>query len=90
MNTEFESSLEPARLQPRPPGKFLLRQWALTRTAQPAIRAIAMLRFILAFLLAPFPAALLQAILVALWPISDAIGIYRHPLSWFAATCIVL
>jgi len=46
-----------------------------------------MLRFVLAFLLAPLPAALLHAILVALWP-RPGLGIYQHPVSMFATMCL--
>ena len=48
-----------------------------------------MLRVILAFLLAPFPAALMQALLVALWPLTRGAGIYQHPASMFVAMCVL-
>jgi hypothetical protein len=47
-----------------------------------------MLRLTLAFLLTPFPAALLHAVLVALWPM-PGLAIYRHPASMFAAMVLV-
>lgn len=46
-------------------------------------------RLILAFLLAPFPAALMQAILVALWPLRGGPAIYQHPASMFASMCLL-
>ena len=45
-----------------------------------------MLRRVWAFLLAPFPAALFQSIVVALWPKQE--GIFAHPASMFVAICI--
>jgi hypothetical protein len=47
------------------------------------------MRFFLAFLLAPFPAALIQAVIVAIWP-GPGPGVYQHPASMFAAICLLL
>ena len=44
-------------------------------------------RTILAFLLAPFPAALIQSIMVALWP-KEGMGVFENPASMFVAICI--
>jgi hypothetical protein len=46
-----------------------------------------MLRTIFAFLLAPFPAALLHSILVAVWP-RPGLGIYQHSASMFVFICL--
>jgi hypothetical protein len=48
-----------------------------------------MLRRILAFLLAPLPAALLQAAIVALWGTQGASN-YEHPSTMFVAMCLFL
>ncbi|WP_380875531.1 hypothetical protein [Sphingomonas sp. DBB INV C78] len=40
-----------------------------------------------AFLVAPFPAALFQSIVVALWP-KEGMGVFKHPSSMFVAVCI--
>jgi len=46
-----------------------------------------MFRSIAAFLLAPFPAALFQAIVVAIWPKAGT-GVFEHPSSMFVAICL--
>jgi hypothetical protein len=46
-----------------------------------------MLRKIGGFLLAPFPAALFQSIVVALWP-KPGRGVFEHPLSMFTVICL--
>lgn len=40
------------------------------------------------FLLAPFPAALFQSLIVAEWP-KHGMGIFEHPVSMFAAICLL-
>lgn len=45
-----------------------------------------MLRKLGAFLLAPFPAALFQSVVVALWP-KPGRGVFANPLSMFALVC---
>lgn len=47
-----------------------------------------MKRVTLAFLLAPFPAALIQSIVVALWP-KEGRGVFAHPLSMFVTICLL-
>jgi hypothetical protein len=46
-----------------------------------------MLRVALAFVVAPFPAAFLQSLVVALWP-KPGMGVFEHPASMFVAVCI--
>jgi hypothetical protein len=46
-----------------------------------------MLRIALAFVAAPFPAALFQSIVVALWP-KQEMGVFENPPSMFVAICI--
>jgi len=46
-----------------------------------------MLRSAWAFLAAPFPAALFQSIVVALWP-KEGMGVFENPYSMFVAVCI--
>jgi hypothetical protein len=46
-----------------------------------------MLRSAWAFLTAPFPAALFQSIVVALWP-KEGMGVFQNPPSMFVAVCI--
>jgi hypothetical protein len=41
-----------------------------------------MKRIIIAFLIAPFPAALIQAVFVAVWP-KKGMGVFEHPQSMF-------
>ena len=45
-----------------------------------------MKRVALAFL-APFPAAFIQSVVVALWP-KESMGVFEHPLSMFVAICL--
>lgn len=47
-----------------------------------------MKRIALAFLLAPFPAALIQSIVVAVWP-KPGMGVFQHPLSMFITICLL-
>ena len=47
-----------------------------------------MFRPLIAFLLAPFPAAFFQAIIVAGWP-KEGMGVFEHPVSMFAAICLL-
>ena len=47
-----------------------------------------MKRIALGFLVAPFPAAFFQSIVVALWPKKD-MGVFEHPLSMFVALCLL-
>jgi len=47
-----------------------------------------MKRVILAFLIAPFPAAFLQSVVVALWP-KEGMGVFEHPMSMFVAICLL-
>lgn len=47
------------------------------------------MRIILGYVLAPFPAALIQAIFVALWPKIDMGGVFAHPASMFVAICLL-
>lgn len=47
-----------------------------------------MLRIIAAFLVAPIPAALIQAVVVMLWPKQD-MGVFEHPVSMFFAICLL-
>ncbi|WP_176597981.1 hypothetical protein [Sphingobium sp. 15-1] len=47
-----------------------------------------MFRPLIAFLLAPFPAAFFQAIIVAIWP-KEGMGVFQHPASMFAAICLL-
>jgi energy-converting hydrogenase Eha subunit A len=47
-----------------------------------------MLRIALAFVMAPIPAALIQSIIVALYP-KDGMGVFEHPASMFVAICIL-
>jgi len=42
----------------------------------------------LAFLIAPFPAALIQSIVVALWS-KEGMGVFEHPASMFVAICLL-
>lgn len=46
-----------------------------------------MLRSIGAFVVAPFPAALFQAIVVAIWP-KQGQGVFENPPSMFVALCL--
>ena len=46
-----------------------------------------MLRNAWAFIAAPFPAALLQSIVVGLWP-KEGMGVFQNPASMFVAICI--
>jgi hypothetical protein len=48
---------------------------------------LTVLRKIGGFLVAPFPAALFQSIVVALWP-KPGRGVFEHPLSMFAVICL--
>ncbi len=45
-------------------------------------------RNIFAFLVAPFPAALFQAIAVAIWP-KPGMGVFERPASMFVAICLL-
>lgn len=47
-----------------------------------------MKRVALGFLLAPFPVAFLQSVVVALWP-KKGMGVFEHPLSMFVALCLL-
>ncbi len=47
-----------------------------------------MFRSVIAFLLAPLPAAFFQATIVAIWP-KDGMGVFEHPASMFFAICLV-
>lgn len=47
-----------------------------------------MKRVALAFLVAPFPAAFIQSVVVALWP-KEGMGVFEHPLSMFVAICLL-
>jgi hypothetical protein len=47
------------------------------------------LRKIFAFLVAPLPAALIQSIVVAIWP-KEGQGVFEHPASMFVAMCLLL
>ena len=46
-----------------------------------------MLRSSAAFVASPFPAALFQSIVVALWP-KEGMGVFENPPSMFVAVCI--
>jgi hypothetical protein len=47
-----------------------------------------MLRIIAAFLVAPIPAALIQAVVIMLWP-KQGKGVFEHPASMFVAICLI-
>ena len=47
-----------------------------------------MKRIALAFLLAPFPAALIQSVVVGIWPKAGK-GVFEHPTSMFVAICLL-
>lgn len=47
-----------------------------------------MKRVALAFLVAPFPAAFIQSIVVALWP-KPGMGVFAHPVSMFVVICLL-
>ena len=47
-----------------------------------------MLRSIMAYIVAPFPAALFQALVVALWP-KPGLGVFANPSSMFVAICLL-
>jgi hypothetical protein len=47
-----------------------------------------MKRVILAFLIAPMPAASIQSVMVAVWP-KEGKGVFEHPLSMFVAICLL-
>jgi len=47
-----------------------------------------MKRIISAFLLAPFPVALIQSTVVAIWP-KPGMGVFEHPQSMFVAMCLL-
>jgi|tagenome__1003787_1003787.scaffolds.fasta_scaffold20132095_1 hypothetical protein len=47
-----------------------------------------MKRIIIAFLIAPFPAALIQAVFVAVWP-KKGMGVFEHPQSMFVLMCLL-
>lgn len=47
-----------------------------------------MKRVALAFLVAPFPAAFIQSIVVALWP-KPGMGVFEHPMSMFVVICLL-
>jgi hypothetical protein len=47
-----------------------------------------MIRVALAFVVAPFPAALIQSIVVAIWP-KPRMGVFEHPVSMFVAICLL-
>ena len=44
----------------------------------------------MAFLVSPFPGALLQSFVVAVWPKEDGYGIFAHPPSMFVFMCLVI
>jgi hypothetical protein len=46
-----------------------------------------MLRSLWGFVLAPFPIAFVQAIVVGLWP-KPGMGVFEHPASMFVALCL--
>jgi hypothetical protein len=47
-----------------------------------------MKRIVLGFLVAPFPAAIIQSVVVAMWP-KEGMGVFEHPLSMFVAMCLL-
>lgn len=47
-----------------------------------------MKRIAVAFLLAPFPAAFIQSVAVAVWP-KKGMGVFEHPASMFVAMCLL-
>jgi hypothetical protein len=47
-----------------------------------------MKRIAAAFLLAPVPAALIQSVVVAIWP-KKGMGVFAHPASTFVAMCLL-
>ena len=47
-----------------------------------------MKRVALAFLIAPFPAAFIQSVVVALWP-KEGMGVFEHPATMFVAICLL-
>lgn len=47
-----------------------------------------MRRRLLAFLVAPYPAALIQSLVVAAWP-KPGKGVFEHPASMFVAICLL-
>ena len=46
-----------------------------------------MKRIAVAFLLAPFPAAFIQSLVVAVWP-KKGMGVFEHPASMFVVMCL--
>jgi hypothetical protein len=48
-----------------------------------------MVRALLAYCVAPFPAALFQSMIVALQPKTGGAAIYAHPVSMFMAICLI-
>jgi hypothetical protein len=51
-------------------------------------RGVSMKRIALAFLVAPFPAAFIQSLVVGVWPKTGK-GIFEHPASMFVAICLL-
>ena len=47
-----------------------------------------MKRVLTAFLVAPFPAAAIQSVVVAIWP-KPGMGVFEHPASMFVAICLL-
>ena len=52
------------------------------------VAAVRAMRSMFAFLIAPFPAALFQSLIVAVWP-KPGTGVFAHPLSMFAVMCMI-
>lgn len=57
------------------------------QAAGPGAWGACMVRSLAAFFIAPFPVALFQGAVVALWP-KAAAGIFAHPASMFVAVCL--
>ena len=47
------------------------------------------MRRIFTFLTAPIPAAIVQAVVVAIWPKPERGGVFEHPASMFIALCLI-
>lgn len=48
-----------------------------------------LMRGIIAFLTAPIPAAIVQAVVVAIWPKPERGGVFEHPSSMFLVLCLI-
>lgn len=48
------------------------------------------MRKVFAFLVSPFPGALIQSVVVAVWPKKEGYGVFAHPESMFVFMCLLV